>query len=124
MSMYTQHYPYTSATVQEFDPSLGRHDDFLLQGPYIYAQKTNSNGVISLYTSYRRGKFKKANIPSAQPHQVSSCLPQTSPCGNTLSCLPQTSPCGNLYHVSLKLKSVRVHFASGSKGRSFPLEYS
>ena len=29
-----------------------------------------------------------------------------------------------LKSVSVELKSVRVHFAPGSNGRSFPLEYS
>lgn len=71
VSLYTQHDPYTSATLKEFDPSLGRHDDFLLLGPYIYAQKTDSKGVRSLYISYQRGKFNQARIPSTQGHQVS-----------------------------------------------------
>ncbi len=72
VSLYTQHSPYTNKTLEEFDPSLGRHDDFLLLGPYIYAQKTDSRGVISLYISYNRGNFSKTMIPSSQPHVVKS----------------------------------------------------
>ena len=30
----------------------------------------------------------------------------------------------NIFSLSWSLKSVRVHFAPGSNGRSFPLEYS
>lgn len=70
MSLRTQHSPYTSDTLQEFDPNLGKHDAFLLVGPYIFVQSTNSEGVVSLYISYNRQRFNKALIPNSDPHQV------------------------------------------------------
>ena len=37
VSLYTQHHPYGSSTRNVFDPNLGRHDDFAVVGPYIFA---------------------------------------------------------------------------------------
>lgn len=56
--------------MHEFDPTLGRHDDFVLLGPYIFAQKTDSQNMIHLYVSYNRQPFQRAMIPSTDPHQV------------------------------------------------------
>ena len=44
MGLYTQHHPYGTATAREFDPNLGRHDDFALIGPYIFAQVCERGG--------------------------------------------------------------------------------
>ena len=70
VSLNTQRIPFNSGSLQEFDANLGRHDAFLLIGAYIFAQKTDSEGVISLYVSYNRQPFQKAMIPSTDPHQV------------------------------------------------------
>lgn len=70
VSLNTQRIPFNSNSLQEFDANLGRHDAFLLLGAYIFAQKTDSEGVISLYVSYNRQPFQKAMIPSTDPHQV------------------------------------------------------
>ena len=70
VSLRTQRVPYNVATLREFDPNLGRHDDFLLLGPYIFAQKTDSHNMINLYVSYNRQPFQKAMIPTTDPHQV------------------------------------------------------
>ena len=51
------------------DPNLGRHDDFFLVGPYIFAQR-NDSGRVHLYISYLRQPFNRARIPSTDPHQV------------------------------------------------------
>ena len=72
VSLQTQRLPFNGDTVQTFDPNLGRHDAFLLLGRYIFAQKTDSQNVISLHVSYDRKPFKKAMIPATDPHQVSS----------------------------------------------------
>ena len=65
-------YPYTQSL--EFDPNLGRHDDFLLLGPYIFAQRTES-GVVQLYVSFNRTAFNRSRIPSNEAHKVSvECL--------------------------------------------------
>ena len=69
MGLYSQRAPYTEATRREVDPNLGRHDDFLLLGPYIFAQRSDS-GNIHLYISYLRQPFNQARIPSTDPHQV------------------------------------------------------
>ena len=53
----------------EVDPNLGRHDDFLLLGPYIFAQR-NDSGQIHLYISYLRQPFNLAMIPTTDPHDV------------------------------------------------------
>ena len=71
VSLLTQRAPFSSATKHEFDPTLGKHDDFLLLGRYIFAQKTDLQGVISLLISYDRNPFKKAMIAATDPHQVS-----------------------------------------------------
>ncbi len=68
MGLYVQTPPYNNPT--EVDPNLGRHDAFVMVGPYIFVQKT-VNDVASLYTSYNKGTFKKAMIPAEIPHQVS-----------------------------------------------------
>lgn len=70
VSLNTQRIPFNSNSLQEFDANLGQHDAFLLLGAYIFAQKTNSEGVISLHVSYNRQPFQKAMIPSTDPHQV------------------------------------------------------
>lgn len=70
VSLRTQRSPYNSQTFREFDPNLGLHDEFLLLGPYIFVQKTDSQSVISLYVSYKRQAFGKAMIPATDPHQV------------------------------------------------------
>ena len=67
VDLYYQVSPYGTAI--EVDPNLGRHDGFLMVGPYIFAQKT-VNSVVGLYISYKRSLFKKALIPSNDPHQV------------------------------------------------------
>ena len=67
MGLYYQISPYGNAV--EVDPNLGRHDDFVMVGPYIFAQKT-VNSVVGLYISYKKNPFQKALIPSNDPHQV------------------------------------------------------
>ena len=69
VSLYTQHYPYGSATQEEFDPNLGRHEAFLLLGPYIFVQKTESNGDAYLLVSYNRQTFNMAQIPTPYAHK-------------------------------------------------------
>ena len=69
MGLYSQRSPYTDATQMEVDPNLGRHDDFFLVGPYIFAQR-NDSGRVHLYISYLRQPFNLARIPSTDPHQV------------------------------------------------------
>jgi len=69
VGLYTQHHPYGRATTREFDPNLGRHDDFALVGPYIFAQKTDPPNNIHLLVSYQRGSFCKCIIPSTDPHR-------------------------------------------------------
>ena len=69
MGLYSQRSPYTKATRREVDPNLGRHDDFFLVGPYIFAQR-NDSGRIHLYISYLRQPFKRARIASTDAHRV------------------------------------------------------
>ena len=69
VGLYSQRSPYTDATQREVDPNLGRHDDFFLVGPYIFAQR-NDSGHVHLYISYLRQPFNLARIPSTDPHQV------------------------------------------------------
>ncbi len=38
VDLYTQRYPYDDTTRQEFDPSLGPHDAFIIVDRYIFAQ--------------------------------------------------------------------------------------
>ncbi len=38
MDLFTLTRPYATADKTEFDPNLGKHDAFLLLGPYIFAQ--------------------------------------------------------------------------------------
>ena len=38
VDLFTIKYPYTPKSVEEFDPNLGRHDDFVIVGPYIFVQ--------------------------------------------------------------------------------------
>ena len=71
MGLYSQRAPYSDVTRREFDPSLGRHDDFLLLGPYIFAQR-NDSGIIHLYISYLRQPFNRAKIPTTDLHAVST----------------------------------------------------
>ena len=61
----------------EVDPNLGRHDDFLLLGPYIFAQR-NDSGQIHLYISYLRQPFNLAMIPTTDPHDVRKTTFSTS----------------------------------------------
>ena len=63
---------------REFDPALGKHDDFLLVGPYIFAQQTVDD-VITLLVSHNRKPFKMAKIPSTEEHRV--CVPLSGECG-------------------------------------------
>ncbi|KAL5471539.1 hypothetical protein EMCRGX_G029663 [Ephydatia muelleri] len=65
--LYTKQPPFTNAA-QEFDPNLGRHDDFLLLGQYIFAQQTDSSGNPFLKVSYNRKPFQIARIPSTFGH--------------------------------------------------------
>ncbi len=67
MGLYVQSLPYNNPV--EVDPDLGRHDGFLMVGPYIFVQKTE-NDVKSLYISYKKASFKKAMISVKDPHQV------------------------------------------------------
>ena len=69
VGLYSQRAPYTDATQREVDPNLGRHDDFLLLGPYIFAQR-NDSGNIHLYISYLRNPFNRTKIPTNDAHQV------------------------------------------------------
>ena len=69
VGLYSQRSPYTEATKREVDPNLGRHDDFLLLGPYIFAQR-NDSGRIHLYISYLRQPFNLTMIPTTDPHDV------------------------------------------------------
>ena len=69
VGLFSQRSPYTQNTKVEVDPTLGRHDDFLLLGPYIFAQR-NDSGHIHLYISYRRQPFNLAMIPTTDPHDV------------------------------------------------------
>ena len=73
VGLYSQRYPYSDATQREVDPNLGRHDDFLLVGPYIFVQRRESDHV-HLYVSYLRQSFRLAKIPSTDPHQVGQLL--------------------------------------------------
>eukprot|EP00731_Ephydatia_muelleri_P020374 Em0013g101a len=65
--LYTKQPPFTNAA-QEFDPNLGRHDDFLLLGQYIFAQQTQGDSGIMLKVSYNRKPFQIARIPSTFGH--------------------------------------------------------
>lgn len=69
VSLYTQHYPYGPETQEEFDPNLGRHEAFLLVGPYIFAQKADDNGDAYLLVSYNRQSFNVAQIPTPYNQQ-------------------------------------------------------
>ena len=69
VGLYSQRSPYTDVTQREVDPNLGRHDDFLLLGPYIFAQR-NDSGNIHLYISYLRNPFNRTKIPTNDAHQV------------------------------------------------------
>lgn len=69
VSLYTQRYPYGQETQVEFDPNLGRHEGFLLLGPYIFAQKTEDNEDAHLLVSYNRQPFKAAQIPTPYDHR-------------------------------------------------------
>ena len=69
VSLYTQRYPFGEATQQEFDPNLGRHEGFLLLGPYIFVQKTESNQDAHLLVSYNRQPFQAAKIPTPYDHR-------------------------------------------------------
>ena len=73
VGLYSQRAPYTDATRTEVDPNLGRHDDFFLIGPYIFAQR-NDSGRIHLYISYLRQPFNLARIPSTDAHAVRVCI--------------------------------------------------
>ena len=73
VGLYSQRYPYSDATKREVDPTLGRHDDFLLVGPYIFAQRKEADHV-HLYVSYLRQSFRLAKIPSTDSHQVGQLL--------------------------------------------------
>ena len=67
-NLFTSDYPYGGGP-SEFDRNLGNHDGFLLVGRYIFAQQTDSNGVVALYVSDRRQPFKKAMIPLPDDHE-------------------------------------------------------
>ena len=67
-NLFTSDYPYGGGP-SEFDRNLGNHDGFLLVGRYIFAQRTDSNGVVALYVSDRRQPFKKAMIPLPDDHE-------------------------------------------------------
>ena len=69
VGLYSQRSPYTGATKVEVDPNLGRHDDFALVGPYLFAQR-NDSGQIHLYISYLRQPFNLTKIPTIDPHDV------------------------------------------------------
>ena len=71
----------------EVDPNLGRHDDFLLLGPYIFAQR-NDSGQIHLYISYLRQPFNLAMIPTTDPHDVRKATFSTSLLKLSLSLSP------------------------------------
>ena len=61
--------PYGPDEEQEFDPSLGRHEGFLLVGPYIFAQKTGDNQDAQLLVSYKCQPFNVAQIPTPYNHR-------------------------------------------------------
>lgn len=69
VSLYTQKYPYGPDTQVEFDPNLGRHEAFLIVGPYIFVQKTDTNNDAHLLVSYKRQPFKDAFIPTPYDHR-------------------------------------------------------
>ena len=69
VGLYSQRSPYTDAAKVEVDPNLGRHDDFALVGPYLFAQR-NDSGQIHLYISYLRQPFNLTKIPTIDPHDV------------------------------------------------------
>ncbi|CAI8030523.1 Sortilin-related receptor [Geodia barretti] len=69
VSLFTQRYPFGAETQQEFDPNLGRHEDFFLLGPYIFAQKTEDNDDTHLLVSYNRQPFQAAQIPTPYDHR-------------------------------------------------------
>ena len=52
VNLYTQRHPYISSTAKEFDPNLGRHDDFYLIGPYIFAQVWTSVWTVDAPTPF------------------------------------------------------------------------
>ena len=59
--------PYT--THKPFDPNFGAHDAFLVHGPYIFAQRTDDAGRVSLYVSHHRKPFQLAMIPTPSNHR-------------------------------------------------------
>ncbi len=67
MGLFLQSLPYENPI--EVDPNLGRHEAFLMVGPYIFVQKIE-NGISNLYISYKKAQFKKAMISVQDPHQV------------------------------------------------------
>ena len=69
VGLFTQHYPYGPDTQREFDPNLGRHEEFLLLGPYIFVQKKEDNEDAHLLVSYNRQPFKAAQIPTPYSHR-------------------------------------------------------
>ena len=109
VSLLTQRAPYTRSTLHEFDPNLGRHDAFLLLGPYIFAQKTDSENIINLYVSFNRQPFQKAKIPTTEPHQVSSSVEHYS------SLKPPFSTSQNyiVSHIDWQQAMVIVEHSSG-----------
>ena len=70
VSLYTQRQPYTEAQRRKLDPGFDHIIGFLLMGPYIFAQRSDS-GTMHLYVSYNRQPFNLAKIPSTVPHVVS-----------------------------------------------------
>ena len=49
VQLYIQRSPYTTSTVTEFDPNLGKHDAFLIVDRYIFAQVCNSIFPFSIF---------------------------------------------------------------------------
>jgi hypothetical protein len=109
VSLRTQRVPFSSSTLREFDPNLGRHDDFLLVGPYIFAQKTDSDNMINLYVSYKRQPFRRAMIPTTDPHQV--CPSHNSSSTHILS--PLSTQNYIVSHIDELQASVIVEHLSG-----------
>ena len=52
MDLFTQRHPYTDQDRAEFDPNLGKHDGFLLLGPYIFAQVISNYNDVMSYVSH------------------------------------------------------------------------
>ena len=52
VQLYTQRAPYGTAQMTEFDPSIGKHDDFLIVDRYMFLQVCWQGGGKGLWSGY------------------------------------------------------------------------